>query len=211
MTRHVGLFGGTFDPPHRAHLALARLALRELALDELRWVPAGQPWQKAGQPVSPAVDREAMVRLAIRGEPRFVLERCEIERAGPSYTVDTVTALQAAETARHADVRWTLLLGADQLARLHTWHRWRALLQAVEIAVAARPGAVPQPAPEVAAALAARPPRWLPLPPDEVSSTVLRAMAAAGAPLGELVPAGVAGYIADHALYRAAAPGTTRS
>ncbi|HMC17117.1 MAG TPA: adenylyltransferase/cytidyltransferase family protein, partial [Albitalea sp.] len=81
--RRIGILGGSFDPPHNAHLALANVALQHLALDELRWLPAGQPWQKYRQLAS-AQDREAMVALTIAGEPRFVLERSELQRAGPS-------------------------------------------------------------------------------------------------------------------------------
>lgn len=91
MTR-IGLFGGSFDPVHNAHLALAHAALRDAALDEVRWIPAGQPWQKTRQ-LAAAAHREAMVALAIEGEPRFVLDRIELQRAGPSYTLDTVRAL----------------------------------------------------------------------------------------------------------------------
>ena len=95
-SRRIGLFGGSFDPVHVAHLALARQALDELRLDELRWIPVGHAWQKA-RAMTPAAHREAMLKLAIAGEPRFVLDRREIERPGPSYTVDTVRELQAAE------------------------------------------------------------------------------------------------------------------
>ena len=93
----VGLFGGTFDPPHNAHVALARAALEALQLDELRWIPAGAPWQKA-RAITPAAHREALVRLAIAGERRLVLDRIELERPGPSYTIDTVRAMRAGST-----------------------------------------------------------------------------------------------------------------
>ncbi len=92
MTRKVGLFGGTFDPVHNAHVALAHAALAALQLDEVRWIPTGQPWQKE-RAITPAAAREVMVCLAIAGEPRFSLSRIEIERAGPSYTLDTVREL----------------------------------------------------------------------------------------------------------------------
>ena len=90
--KRVGLFGGSFDPVHNAHVALARTALEQLALDELRWIPVGQPWQKARR-LAAAADREAMVRLAIAGEPRFVLDRVELRRRGPTFTLDTVREL----------------------------------------------------------------------------------------------------------------------
>lgn len=191
--RRIGLFGGTFDPPHNAHLALARLALAELALDELRWIPAGQPYQKA-RAITPAAQREAMVREAIAGEPRFVLERCELERSGPSYTIDTVRELQA----REPGARWFLLIGQDQYAGLPSWRDWRELLARVSLAVAQRPGA----AAPADAELRAVPVAALALPPMDVSATVIRARAAAGAPITDLVPPGVASYIDRHHLYR---------
>lgn len=193
--RRIALFGGSFDPPHNAHVELARTALRALALDELRWVPAGNPWQKERR-ITPAGHREAMVRLAMGDEPRFVLERCELERAGPSYTLDTVRELQAATPG----AQWVLLIGQDQYAGLHTWHDWRELLGRVTLAVANRPGVARPPAPEVQAVVH----QAVPLPMMDIASTEIRARVAAGQDIGALVPAGVAGYIERHRLYRGA-------
>lgn len=192
-TRRIGLFGGSFDPVHAAHVALARAALEALTLDELRWIPAGQAWQKTRTLTAPA-QREAMIRLAIAGEPRFVLDRCDIERGGPSYTVDTVAALRA----REPGARLFLIIGADQYAGLHSWHRWRDLLASVTLAVANRPGPVPAPAPEVREQ--AR--QTVPLPMLDISSTVIRAKVARGEPIDALVPPAVARYIGQHSLYR---------
>lgn len=191
--RRIGLFGGSFDPVHNAHVALAHTALHSLALDELRWLPTGQPWQKVRQ-VTPAVHRVAMVMLAMQGEPRFVLERCEVDRSGPSYMIDTVDTLQAATPG----ATWFLIIGQDQHAGLHTWHRWRELLARVTLAVAARPGEHAALDPEVAALSASA----VPLPLMDVSSTEIRARVAAGLPIAHLVPAPVAGYIDQQALYR---------
>ena len=135
MKRRIGLLGGSFDPVHNAHLALGRQALTELQLDELRWVPVGHAWQKA-RPLTAAAHREAMLRLAIDGEPRFVLERCELQRPGPSYTLDTVRELQAHEP----EAQWFLVIGQDQFASLHTWVGFEQLLPRVTLAVAQRPG-----------------------------------------------------------------------
>jgi len=199
MTLRAGLFGGTFDPVHDAHLALARCALETLPLDQVWWVPAGRPWQK-DRVVTPAHHREAMVRLAIAGEPRFVLERCELEREGPSYTLDTVRALQAARPG----VAMTLIIGADQYVTLHSWQHWRELLSRVGLAVASRPGVVATPRPEVQRHAH----RVVPLPMLEISSTDIRQRVARGQPVDDLVPPQVARYIAREGLYRTAAPPT---
>jgi nicotinate-nucleotide adenylyltransferase len=200
----IGLFGGTFDPVHRAHVALAGSALAALALDAVRWVPAGQPWQKTGagaggRAVTPAAHRVAMVQAAIADEPRFRLERIEVERPGPSFTLDTVRALQAAEPG-HA---WVLLIGQDQYANLHTWRDWRELLARVELAVANRPGPARPPHADVLA----HPHRMVPLPMLDISSTQIRAAARAGADLTPMVPPDVARYIARHHLYAGDASG----
>ena len=192
---------------HNAHLELARAALAALALDELRWVPAGHPWQKASE-LTPAAHREAMVRRAIDGEPRFVLERCELEREGPSYTVDTVRELQQREPA---PARWFLLIGQDQHARFHTWHGWQELLTRVTLAVARRPGPVPAPASEVAPEVARFGHVAVPFAPHDLSSTEVRQRIAAGADISKLVPPGVARYIARHGLYGPEAGRQTRS
>jgi nicotinate-nucleotide adenylyltransferase len=191
----IGLFGGTFDPVHNAHVALAEVALASLSLDTVRWVPAGQPWQKAGaRAVTPAAHRVAMVQAAIAHEPRFLLDSIEVDRAGPSFTLDTVRALQAAMPGVH----WTLLIGQDQYASLHTWRDWKALLALVDLAVANRPGLAPQPHAEVLA----HPHRVVPLPMLDISSTGIRARVAAGEDISQLVPPGVARYIDLHRLYR---------
>ena len=192
-TERVAIFGGSFDPVHLAHVALARLALRELALDELCWVPAGHPWQKARE-LTPAVHREAMVRLAIAGEPRFTLSRCELERSGPSFTLDTVRLLQAARPG----VRWVLVIGQDQYAALHTWQGWQDLLGLVTVAVANRPDAPITADPRVLRA----PHEAVALPMMDVSSTDIRARNVKGEGIDDLVPETVARYIELHRLYR---------
>jgi nicotinate-nucleotide adenylyltransferase len=193
--RRIGLFGGSFDPVHNAHLALARSALRELALDEVRWIPAGQPWQKT-RSLTDAAHREAMVALAIEGEPRFVLDPIELRRPGPSYMLDTVRALQLAQPA----AQWFLLLGQDQYAGLPTWHGANELVKLVTLAVAGRPGAPAAPQGVHDRSLAGV--RPLPLPPMDVSSTEVRKRCAAGQPIGYLVPEKVASYIEERGLYR---------
>ena len=189
----IGIFGGSFDPVHNAHVALARVALDEMKLDEVRWVPVWQAWQKARE-LAPAADREAMVRLAIEHEPRFALERCELRRRGISFTLDTVRELRAAEPA----VDWFLILGQDQYAGLHTWRDWRELVGLVTLAIAPREGAA-----AVNPQVAAHVHRTIALPPMAESSTDIRELLAAGRPIDGLVPPQVASYIARHHLYEA--------
>ncbi len=190
--RRIGIFGGSFDPVHNAHLALARLAASQLALDELRWVPTGEPWHKA-RPLTGATHREAMVRLAIAGEPRWVLERCELERAGPSYTLDTVRELQVREPGQD----WFLVIGQDQYDSLTSWHDWQELLARVTLAVANRPGAHPV----ESGALKAFAHRSVNLPLMDLSSTDIRQRIAAGQGIADLVPPAVARYIDQYHLY----------
>jgi nicotinate-nucleotide adenylyltransferase len=192
VNRRIGLLGGTFDPVHNAHVALACIALDTLALDELRWVPAGDPWQKTRH-ITDDVHRIAMLKLAMAGEPRFVLERCEIDRPGPSYTLETVHDLRR----REPDAFWFLVLGQDQLANLHTWHGWQELLSLVTLAVAARPGAPPL----VDAQVQAHAYQVLPLPSMDIEATTIRERVARGEAVDHLLPPAVAHYIRQHGLY----------
>ncbi|MGC4061754.1 MAG: nicotinate-nucleotide adenylyltransferase [Aquabacterium sp.] len=197
--RRVGLMGGSFDPVHTAHVALAESALRHLQLDEVRWIPVGQPWQKARQ-LADAAHRLAMVRVATAHEPRFVVDDIELRRAGPSYTIETFKTLQSQATE---PTDWFLIIGQDQYANLPTWQGWQDLLQGLRLAVACRGHDLPRPAPPLQG-LAHRVTE-LPLPPLTVSSTEIRARLQRGddpntlAP--ELVPTSVARYIANHQLY----------
>lgn len=143
MTTHrpaIGIFGGSFDPVHVAHLAVARAAARRLHLSELRFLPAGQPWQKPGLN-TPAAHRLAMLRVALAHEPdapwQTVIDERELRRTGPSYTIDTLTELRS---ELGPNVALVLLIGADQLLRLDTWRQWEALFDHAHLAVATRPG-----------------------------------------------------------------------
>lgn len=199
----TGLFGGSFDPVHLAHLSLARCALDQLQLDRLLWLPAGRPWQKTGRGLASPEHRRAMVALMIADEPRFAVDDSELERDGASYTIDTVRA----RLAQHPGEEVFLLIGQDQYARLHTWREWQALLGLVTLAVAARADAAIAPSAEVAAV----PHRMLPvaMPPSVISSTAVRDAASRGTDIRPMVGDAVAGYIAQHRLY--GAPGGSRS
>ena len=196
----IGLLGGSFDPPHLAHLALGRLAMQALALDELRWLPAGAPWQKAGRSLASAEHRLAMLALLLGDAPGQRIDGRELKRAGPSYTIDSVVALQGEWAASgQPPAEWFLIIGQDQFARFDTWQRWRELLARVTLAVAGRAGQAPLPPP----ALAGLACRWvaLDLPPLAISASDIRQRCAAAQPVSARVGEPVARYIDQHQLY----------
>lgn len=131
-----GLLGGTFDPPHAAHLALAEAALASLHLDRVVFVPAGDPWRKAGRAVTSSSARLEMTRALVAGLPWAEVSTIEVEREGPSFTADTVEAMAAARGGE-----WWVILGADALADLGHWRDPTRLVAAARLGVAARPGA----------------------------------------------------------------------
>ncbi len=192
--RRIGLFGGTFDPPHAGHLALAEWARESLALNRVLWIPAGAPPHKRVLRLSSAAHRVAMTRHAVRGNPAFVVSTLESSRVGPSFTVDTLRAVRRA----HPRARLYLLMGADSLDEFPAWHEPDAILALATLAVAARPGALAAPR---ARALARRV-TWLDNPGLDLSSSALRARARSGRSLRYLVPDAVGRYIARHRLYR---------
>ena len=178
----TGILGGTFDPVHNAHLALARAALEHLALERILWLPTGAPKYRAPAR-TPAAHRVAMLRLALAGEPRYAIDERELDPGHSGYTVDTLKSLGG---------RPVLLLGADQYAKLETWHRWREVLELATLAVFARPG---WKAPDGRA-------RHVPFAPMDVSASDIRARLARGADVSAMVPAQVLEYIRRHGLYR---------
>jgi len=212
--RPVGLLGGSFDPIHIGHVQLARDALRSLDLARVLFVPAGQAWQKG--PAAAGGHRARMIELAIGAEPRFALDRRELERPGPSYTVDTLRELRAELGANRPLV---LLIGADQFERLDTWHCWQQLIGLAHLGVATRPGSERPLAPALAslralhagtAADVALRPAGIVAPiamqPVDCSSTRIRellreAPPEAGAALARLLAPAVLAYIRQHRLY----------
>jgi nicotinate-nucleotide adenylyltransferase len=192
----IGVFGGTFDPPHIGHLALAEWARERLGLERVLFVPTGRPPHKRRADLSPARDRLAMTRIAVRGNPAFRVSTLELESDGPSYTVDTVRKL----AARVAGRRLVLLIGADSLDDFATWHEPETILELATLAVAARPGAGRTGRSGVGRRAKVL---WLGNPGIDVSSSLVRARARAGHSVRYLVPDGVAAYIARRGLYRA--------
>jgi len=214
MTGPLGLLGGSFDPVHAGHCQLARDAQRSLGLEQLRFIPAGRPWQKEG--VTAAAHRVAMLQLALAGTAGWTIDRCEIDRPGPTYTVDTLQALRA-ECGAQVPLVW--ILGQDQLQRLDSWHRWQDLLGLAHLAYADRAGTQPDLAPAlrdyVAAhridpgTLATRPAGGIvsfAMQPVHCSATGLRQALAAGdaAAVAPFLAAPVLAYIHTHQLYLAA-------
>lgn len=211
----VGILGGTFDPVHLAHLALARAALDRLGIAQVRWIPAGRPWHR-GAPGAAPTDRVAMVRLAIASEARFTLDASEAEAGAPGYTIDTLVRVRRELGALRPLV---LLMGADAFRGLPAWYRWQEILALAHIAVATRPGfplagldaplaAVFDRCRSASADFSARPAGNIvpfELVAGTVSATEARTLIAAGAPdakLRELLPGPVLDYIRQHNLYR---------
>jgi len=197
--RRIGIFGGAFDPPHIAHMALAKAALEQLQLDELRIIPTGEAWHKSRR-LTPALHRLEMARLAFAGMDRVVVDPRETRRGGPSYTVDTLLELRA----EFPEAQWFLVLGEDQAKALGTWHRWREIPELAIICVAARAdfaGAI-----GVFDTLLSELPglQQLKMPPMEVSATEIRLRLANRQNVVPLVFEPVARYIDHHHLYQTA-------
>jgi nicotinate-nucleotide adenylyltransferase len=195
----LGILGGTFDPIHHGHLAIAEDAREVLGLERVLFVPAGLPPHKRERPVTPAGHRLAMVELAIAGNPCFAASRIEVDRDGPSYTADTLEAMHA---AGGRDL-WFILSG-EALAGLPAWHRPARVLELARLAVVPRGGvAAPDPA-WIEQHFPGRADRFTflsgPLLP--ISGSVVRRRVAAGRSIRYLVPDPVARYIAEHQLYR---------
>jgi nicotinate-nucleotide adenylyltransferase len=202
VVKRVGLFGGAFDPPHTAHVALVQAALQQLQLHEVRVLPTGQAWHKP-RTLTDRAHRLTMARLAFEGMPEVVLDPRELNREGPSFTIDTVLELQAEQP--HA--KWWLLLGQDQWQAFNTWHEWQALAGLVQVAVAVRNAdrllPTEHPMPDGKPPLRAQ---RLMLPAMAVSATHIRHLASQGGDLTSglagLVSPAVARYIDQHHLYR---------
>ncbi len=193
----LGVMGGTFDPIHYGHLVTAEEALSQFSLDEVVFVPTGQPWMKAEREVSPAEDRYLMTVIATSSNPRFSVSRLEIERDGPTYTVETLRALRA-EVGDGCELFF--VTGADAMLEIFQWKAPDEVLEQAHFIAATRPGydiarfeqAAPTRHPNVSV---------MDIPALAISSSDIRRRVAAGQPIRYLVPEGVKTYIEKAALY----------
>jgi len=192
----IGLLGGSFDPVHRAHLTLANTALVELKLDQVQLIPAGQPWQRPPLGAS-TTDRLNMTRLAVGQQAGLFVNSVEIDRNGPTYTIETLESLPEGP-----DYFW--ILGADQLANFCTWRRWPEIVSRVQLVVAQRPGSELIIPPELAIWLNTNNKRLIHLPfePLDISANEIRQRIARGESTADFLPEAVGQYITARGLYR---------
>jgi nicotinate-nucleotide adenylyltransferase len=196
----LGVYGGAFDPPHLAHYSLARAAIDQLGLDQLRIFPTGQPWHRSRQP-SAAMHRLAMVGLAFADLTQVQVDARETLRPGATYTIDTLTELRAENPAAEL----FLLMGEDQFHSFTTWHRWQDIAEIATICIAARAISVnvkDQKGPENQVQRACKM-AYIQMPPMPTSATDIRERVHQGLGINHLVNVDVARYIAQHHLYAA--------
>jgi nicotinate-nucleotide adenylyltransferase len=197
VARRIGVMGGTFDPVHHGHLSAASEVAAVFALDEVVFVPTGTPWQKADREVSAAEDRYLMTVIATASNPRFSVSRTDVDRAGPTYTIDTLRDLRA---QYGEDAELLFITGADALAQILGWHAAEELFGLAHFVGVSRPGYGPVDLsrfPDGAVSL-------LEVPALAISSSDCRARVSRGHPLWYLVPDGVVQYVDKRGLYRAA-------
>jgi len=193
MTVRLGVMGGTFDPIHHGHLVAASEVAHLYSLDEVVFVPTGQPWQKAERPVTQAETRYLMTVIATADDPRFTVSRVDIDREGPTYTVDTLRDLHS----QRPDAELFFITGADALGSILTWRDPQEVLELAHLVAVTRPGHDVD-----AAHLPAGSASIVEIPALAISSTDCRERVAQGAPISYLVPAGVDRFITKLGLYR---------
>jgi len=198
----VGVLGGTFDPPHLGHLILAQEALQALGLSKVLFVPAGEPWRKAGRELSPRDHRLAMVRLAVGANPGLAVSTAEVDRAGPSYTAATLAELRE---QFDSETELFFIMGADSLADFPHWHQPLRILQLARLAVAERAplgdeGFAEGMSDELAETLRERV-VWLPMPLIAISASAVRERVSRGLSIHYWVPEAVEEFIGSHRLY----------
>ena len=185
MARRIGILGGTFDPVHNAHLAIAGAALDALGLARILWIPTGTPGYRR-PPVAPANHRLAMLRLALAVEPRYAIDERELAPEASGYTFDTLSSLKREAPGSPL----VLLMGADQHAKRASWHRWGDIEKLCEVAVFARPGL------KVDADT-----RLVPMAPSPISASDIRARIGRGEDVSAMLPRPVLDYIRTQRLY----------
>lgn len=192
-TRRLGVMGGTFDPIHNGHLVAATQVAESMNLDRVVFVPTGHSWQKDDSSVSSAADRYLMTLLATVEDPRFTVSRVDLDREGPTYTVDTLADL----SQEHPDADLFFITGADALAGLHTWRNYEQIIDRATLVGVSRPGhALADPGLPLGTV------HLVEISALAISSTECRQRAAAGLSLSYLVPTPVARYVAKRGLYR---------
>jgi nicotinate-nucleotide adenylyltransferase len=192
--QRIGVMGGTFDPIHHGHLVAASEVAQVFTLDEVVFVPTGQPWQKEGRQVSPSEDRYLMTVIATASNPRFSVSRIDIDRGGPTYTIDTLRDLRA---ERGDEAELFFITGADALAQIMSWQDVNDLFKLAHFVGVTRPGhrLTGDGLPEDKVSL-------VEVPALAISSTDCRQRVATGQPIWYLVPDGIVQYIAKRRLYR---------
>ncbi len=190
----IGLMGGTFDPIHYGHLMAAEVVGRAFKLDEVIFLPAGQPWQKSDRMIAPAEDRYLMTAIATAPNPLFSVSRIEVDRPGETYTIDTVRQLRS---ERGPAAEFFFIIGADALSGLNTWHAAAELLTLVHFIGCTRRGHQ-----LAAGSLGSEQFSLVEVPTLEISSTMCRDRIRAGLPIRYLVPDEVFKYISKRGLYR---------
>ncbi|MBQ0895624.1 nicotinate-nucleotide adenylyltransferase [Micromonospora sp. U56] len=192
--RRIGIMGGTFDPIHHGHLVAASEVADRFGLDEVVFVPTGQPWQKVDEPVSPAEDRYLMTVIATASNPRFQVSRVDIDRSGPTYTVDTLRDLHAEYGPK---VQLYFITGADALEKILSWKDLDEIFELAHFIGVTRPGfeLTDKHLPADTVSL-------VQVPAMAISSTDCRQRVARGEPVWYLLPDGVVQYIAKRRLYQ---------
>lgn len=190
----VGIFGGTFDPIHLGHLILAEQALQSASLDQVWFIPAGEPPHKKEKRITPAHHRVKMVELAIADQPTFRLSLIELERSGPSYTIDTVQAL----VEKYTNDQFFLLIGADMVKDLPNWYKIKEILQFVQVIALGRPGVdLGELSPTILNRVT-----WIEEAIEtNISSTYIREQIQKGRSVKYIVPDAVGQYMKEHRLY----------
>jgi nicotinate-nucleotide adenylyltransferase len=200
LGRRIGVMGGTFDPIHHGHLVAASEVRAWFDLDEVVFVPTGEPWQKSDRQVSPAEDRYLMTVIATASNPLFTVSRVDVDRGGPTYTIDTLRDLHRL----HPGAEFFFITGADALTQIVTWHDAQEVFKLAHFVACTRPGTTIDE--QALTGLPTGRVTIIEVPALAISSSECRFRAQKGEPVWYLVPDGVVQYIAKRGLYQAPTP-----